>query len=280
MNKSNATNIISVLVILIGILLSNSIITTIGLFAFSGAITNHLAIHMLFHKVPFLYGSGVVEARFEEFKISIHKLIMEQFFTKESLKKFFEKDLEAKDQKKHFDFTNLINETDFSIAFESLKSAVMESSFGGMLGMFGGANALEPLKKPFEEKMKKAINEITTTDSFQKTLFKSIQNSGYDEDLQLKIDKVVKDRLEELNPKMVKNIIEDMMKEHLGWLVVWGGVFGGVIGLIGKIIFYWNIAKVFCGNISCSYFCKIPSNSIFNVTSSPIVIPPVSKTEL
>ena len=56
------------------------------------------------------------------------------------------------------------------------------------------------------------------------------------DDLQLKIDKVVNERLSELNPKMVKNIIEDMMKEHLGWLVVWGGVFGGLIGVVSSII--------------------------------------------
>jgi Na+/H+ antiporter NhaD/arsenite permease-like protein len=31
---------------------------------------------------------------------------------------------------------------------------------------------------------------------------------------------------------MVKDIIQQMIKKHLGWLVVWGGVFGGLIGLI------------------------------------------------
>ena len=53
----------------------------VGLFAFSGAITNTLAIHMLFEKVPFLYGSGIIESKFEEFKLSIKNLLMEQFFT-------------------------------------------------------------------------------------------------------------------------------------------------------------------------------------------------------
>jgi len=38
-------------------------------------------------------------------------------------------------------------------------------------------------------------------------------------------------RLAELTPEKVKLIVEDMMRKHLGWLVVWGGVFGGVIGL-------------------------------------------------
>jgi hypothetical protein len=30
---------------------------------------------------------------------------------------------------------------------------------------------------------------------------------------------------------MVKEIIQTMIRQHLGWLVVWGGVFGGLIGL-------------------------------------------------
>jgi len=234
MNKTTATNIVTIIVTIIGVLIDNKLLMIGGLFAFSGAITNHLAIHMLFHKVPFLYGSGVVEARFEEFKVSIHKLIMEQFFTKENLDKFLKN--EFSDKNKHFDFSALIESTDFSIAFESLKSAVMESNFGGMLGMFGGAKMLEPLKNPFEEKMKKAINEIVHTESFQQTLFKTLEKSDISEDIESKINIVIIERLNELNPKMVKDIVENMMKEHLGWLVVWGGVFGGLIGVVSSII--------------------------------------------
>ena len=234
MNKSLGTNLLAGSVVVIGLLAENSMILTVGLFALSGAVTNWLAIHMLFEKVPFLYGSGVVENRFEQFKISIHTLIMDQFFTKENLNKFFKSEF-GKDDKK-FDFTSLINGTDFSIAFESLKDAVMESSFGNMLGMFGGVQALEPLKDPFEEKMKKAINEIVHTDTFQNTLQESLGNSDISDDIYNKINKVVEERLNELNPKMVKNLVQEMMKEHLGWLVVWGGVFGGLIGLIGSIV--------------------------------------------
>jgi Na+/H+ antiporter NhaD/arsenite permease-like protein len=43
-------------------------------------------------------------------------------------------------------------------------------------------------------------------------------------------------RLEELTPKMVKEIVQDMIKEHLGWLVIWGAVFGGLIGLASAVI--------------------------------------------
>ena len=34
----------------------------------------------------------------------------------------------------------------------------------------------------------------------------------------------------------LKEIIQDMIKKHLGWLVVWGGVFGGLIGLIAAVL--------------------------------------------
>ncbi len=234
MNKSMIANLISFLIVLVGLLTNNNIILTVGLFALSGALTNWIAIHMLFEKVPFLYGSGVVENRFEEFKSSIHMLIMEQFFTKENLDKFFESEFSKDD--KHFDFTNLINTTDFSIAFDSLKTTVMESKFGGAVSMFGGESALDSMKEPFEEKMKKAINEIVHTDTFQATLQQSLASSNISDDMTQKIDKVVTQRLNELNPKMVKELVQKMIKEHLGWLVIWGAVFGGIIGLIGSTL--------------------------------------------
>ncbi|MGK0256543.1 MAG: uncharacterized membrane protein YheB (UPF0754 family) [Arcobacteraceae bacterium] len=233
MNKSLGTNVIAFLIVAVGYILDNSMVLTIGLFALSGALTNWLAVHMLFEKVPFLYGSGVVENRFEQFKISIHSLIMNQFFTKENLDKFFETEMSSN---KKLDLSNVIEKTDSSIAFESLKTAVMESSFGDMLGMFGGVAALEPLKESFEIKMKASITTIVHTDDFQALIQETLQSSDISEDMSKKIDTVVLARLDELNPKMVKDLVQEMIKEHLGWLVVWGGVFGGLIGLVGSFL--------------------------------------------
>ncbi|MCJ8326191.1 MAG: DUF445 domain-containing protein [Campylobacterales bacterium] len=234
MNKSFISNLISFVTILLGFYLDNNIILSIGLFAFSGAITNSLAIHMLFHKVPLLYGSGVIESRFEDFKISIHSLMMNQFFTKENLSKFFEDEIGS--SKGKFDLAPILEETDLSPAFDSLKQAVVESSFGGMLNMFGGVAALEPLKEPFTLKLKKSIIEISSTQSFQDALHKSLGSSEISDDIYKKVSAIVDKRLDELSPTMVKNIIQDMIKEHLGWLVVWGGVIGGLIGLVSALV--------------------------------------------
>ncbi|NPA73791.1 MAG: DUF445 family protein [Epsilonproteobacteria bacterium] len=206
-----------------------------GLFALSGAITNQLAIHMLFEKVPFLYGSGIIALKFEDFKRSIKNLIMEQFFTKEQLDDFFKK------EESNIDLSSIIEQTDFTPAYEALKQSVMESSFGGMLNMFGGEKALEPLKDSFVKKLKSSVVSITKSEAFNQVLQNSLTNSNVSEDLIKKIEKIVDKRLDELTPDMVKEIIKNMIKEHLSWLVLWGGVFGGLLGLLSTSLQNLNI---------------------------------------
>ncbi len=82
-NKSFLTNFVAIMVIVLSFFIPSlsQPLQFAGLFALSGAITNQLAIHMLFERVPFLYGSGVIEINFESFKSSIKNLMMSQFFT-------------------------------------------------------------------------------------------------------------------------------------------------------------------------------------------------------
>lgn len=50
------------------------------------------------------------------------------------------------------------------------------------------------------------------------------------------LSEMIQSRLDDLTPLMVKKMVETLIKEHLGWLVVWGGFFGGLIGLVGTMI--------------------------------------------
>ena len=234
MNKSDITNIFTILLLAYGYGNEMDGLFTIGLFAFSGAITNTLAIHMLFEKVPYLYGSGVIENKFTQFKISIHNLMMNQFFNPENLKKFFQEEVNS--AKSTIDFEKILNKTDFTPAYDSLKEAVMESSFGGMLGMFGGVAALEPLKEPFTKKLQTSIIDISNSEAFQNVLNEALKSDDLSDDIHEKLSSIVNKRLDELTPKMVKEIVQEMIREHLGWLVVWGAVFGGVIGFVSTLI--------------------------------------------
>jgi len=234
MNKSLLTNVIAIGIVGVGLMLTGPFkqpILSIGMFALAGGVTNWLAIHMLFEKVPGLYGSGVITARFEDFKLGIQTLIMEQFFSKENLDRFM-KDMITEDEHNHLDFNDVIEETDLEPAFNGLVEVINESSFGSMLGMFGGAKVLEPLKLPFIEKMKLSLNEMAHSESFQQNVRKKLTSSSTEGNIHQQIEDIVQSRLDELTPQMVKEIIQTMIREHLGWLVVWGGVFGGLIGLL------------------------------------------------
>lgn len=233
LSKTFITNAVSVLLVLVSFTLEDlisSLLLYTGLFALSGSLTNQLAIHMLFEKVPFLYGSGVIPLRFEAFKESIKNLMMTQFFTQEQIKAFFA------DEEKKIDLAPVVEETDFSPAFDALSKTVMESSFGGMLGMFGGASILENLREPFSIKMKSAVIQIVQSDAFNDTLQKNINNSSLSTDMISSIEEIIDARLGELTPLMVKEMVYKLINEHLSWLVVWGGVFGGAIGLVSSLI--------------------------------------------
>lgn len=234
MSKSDITNIFTILIMAYGYSNSNNIVFMVGLFAFSGAITNTLAIHMLFEKVPFLYGSGVIESKFKEFKLSIRNLLMEQFFTKEKLNNFFQDEMNS--AKTNINFEKILQNTDFTLAFNSLKESIMQSPFGGMIAMFGGEGAIDGLKESFIQKLQSSIIEISKTQTFQETMKEALKNEDFTNDIYNKLTLIVDSRLEELTPKMVKDIVQNMIKDHMFWLVVWGAVFGGLIGFIGALV--------------------------------------------
>ena len=218
-NKSLATNLTALAVIIAGYFSPkyNEIIYMTGLFALSGGVTNWLAIHMLFEKVPFFYGSGVIPNQFREFKVGIKRLVMSEFFPLENIEKFMGKHVEI--------FAVDVNDTiDFDLVFEGVIEAIEGSSMGSMLGMLGGRKALEPLREPIILKLQEIILEIKE----RKNL--AIKNQDLTLSLVHQVEQIIDQRLEELTPNQVKDIIKEMIRKHLGWLVVWGGVIGGFIG--------------------------------------------------
>ena len=224
-NKSLTTNLVALVIIAIGYTspVYSEIIYMTGLFALSGGVTNWLAIHMLFEKVPFFYGSGVIPSRFKEFKLGIKQLVMNEFFTPENIETFMVKQSEAF-------ATDMKDAIDFDLVFAGLVEAIEGSPMGSMLGMLGGKKALEPLKEPVTLKLQEIMLEMKDTASA------ASEEQSLTSSLLLRVEQIVDQRLDELTPVQVKNIIQEMIRKHLGWLVVWGGAVGGFIGLGVSII--------------------------------------------
>ncbi len=98
---------------------------------------------------------------------------------------------------------------------------------GSMLAMLGGRKALQPLKEPITLKLEEIIREMKESKSGDKNLTSSFLTQ---------VEQVIDQRLDELTPAQVKNIIQKMIHKHLGWLVVWGGVVGGFVGFVVAIV--------------------------------------------
>lgn len=221
MNKSLITNLLSILIIIVGYIYQENypFIIITGVFALSGSITNWIAIQMLFEKIPLLYGSGVILDKFEDIKLGIKNLILQELFTETQINNFL------LDNKVSASET-IINKIDFDKVFLGLVEAIEGSQLGGMLAMVGGRKALDPLKDPFTKKLKIIIEDFVTENTSNEN------SSETTASLLLKIENILDTRLADLSPEDIKIIIQKMIKEHLGWLVVWGGFFGGFLGLV------------------------------------------------
>ena len=221
MNKSFVTNIVAALIFIGGYIAPNysEYLFSMGIFALSGGLTNWLAIHMLFEKIPFLFGSGVIPNRFEDFKTGIRTLIISEFFTRENIERFIAAN--GQDVSKE-----IIDKVDFDRVFAGLTDAIADSQMGSMLAMVGGKKALEPLRDPISKKLREIISDLVNNNDADQS------ETDFTQSLINQVEQVIDKRLDELTPEHVKEILQDMIRKHLGWLVVWGGVFGGAIGFL------------------------------------------------
>ena len=232
-SKSLLTNIIALLILTAGFFLGNHYLFAMGSYALSGAITNWLAIYMLFDKIPFLYGSGVIPNRFEEFKKGIKSLIMEQFFTQDNVERFFQESTE--NDIHHIDIDPLLALIDYDQLFDSLIDSIEQSSLGSMFSLVGGRKVLAPIKQPFQTKLQEKLRTLSELPDFAQILAQQ-HTLFHPEKVIEKVAYIVDQRLNELTPIMVKIIIQNMIRHHLGWLVIWGGIFGAIIGFLASIL--------------------------------------------
>ena len=219
MNKASVTHLIASLVTIIGFVYQEplgSFIFMAGIFALSGSITNNLAIYMIFERVPFIYGSGVIINRFDDFKSGIKSLIMQEFFLKTDQSLLLELDISATDLEKKINYDHV---------FDQLQESIARSEMGSMLAMVGGKAALDPLKEPVIETLKTLINDYLKKTPLDPS---DDDHKGIAE----RLERIIDQRLDVLTPDQVKIIIAKMIRKHLNWLVIWGGIFGGLMGVL------------------------------------------------
>ena len=253
MDKGTLSNVISAAVVVVGFLLpegtARDFLLSVGLFAFSGGITNSLAIKMLFDRIPGLIGSGVVPARFQEIREKIRSVILEHFFDEEHLRRYLEKHRGEWDWKswvrqtgdgrgpvveiieKHWDA--LASPERLQPFVDAEVEKLLDSKIGGLLIMVG-VDSVKPAVRQFVSSfaatMKSRVIELASKAEPSDAAIE-LDEAKLLRDVRAQVEVLLQEKLVELDAPVVKRVVEDVIRSHLGWLVVWGNVLGAVLGL-------------------------------------------------
>lgn len=252
-HKGSVSNTLSLVVLLCGLTIEMRLagepsawlialgpwVMAVGVFGFAGGITNWLAVKMLFDRVPGLYGSGVIPARFREIRATIKDLIMTHFFDEEYLQRFFDEHgskMGGGEGKLTRKLQELLESDEAGRAIEWEIEKLKEGPFGMMIRM-AGTEMLKPLIQQFMGGLIERLGPVAE---------KRLREDAFDiPKLRAQIDQLLETKLEELTPEVVKRMMEKVMRKHLGWLIVWGNVFGGLIGLLSRAAaVHYNIGGV------------------------------------
>jgi uncharacterized membrane protein YheB (UPF0754 family) len=235
--KGNASNLLSFSLLVLGLggrlqqAPGSDWILAAGLFGFAGGATNWLAVKMLFDRVPLLYGSGVIPSRFRQIRQTIKDLIMRHFFDQEYLERFFAGRVNALVRSPDLDgrLQELL-ESEQVDQIIGRKLVELAQSPAGLMIALVGAERIRPLVRQFVSGVGAEIAPL---------LAEGLARPGVEVDeLRRQVEELLEAKLEELSPERVKQMMEEVIREHLGWLIVWGNVFGAAIGVAARALGY------------------------------------------
>eukprot|EP00037_Helgoeca_nana_P016411 m.154481 g.154481 ORF g.154481 m.154481 type:complete len:338 (+) comp23510_c0_seq1:53-1066(+) len=238
-DKGTISNMITFVIMIIGIAgalsAPNDItwlcIRAIGLFGFSGGITNWMAIKMLFDRVPFLIGSGVITKQFKEIRQTVMDTVLETFFDSAFLGQYIADKaalLEQSDYLRLKIATVLADDEVDALLLKHLEALMLKPE-GMMLAMIGmNAESMRPLVRPMVLALDVEIAPMITSQFDPSKMIDTKAIRG-------QVKELMRTKMEMLTPEMVKALVEEMIRTHLGWLVVWGNLFGGLIGVVCQL---------------------------------------------
>lgn len=257
MDKGTISNLSSATLFALGLALPRgpvqATILSVGMFAFSGGITNSLAVKMLFDRIPGLVGSGVIPARFREIRAKIRQMILAHFFNDTHLRTFLAEHGNAFSIQDYLKgngqgggyVTRIVDQQWERIAAPQVIQPIvdqqieklMDSSIGGLLVMVGVENvrpAVSQFVTGFVGGLKGKVLELSA--GMEKDVRVELDEDKVVEDIRTSVDRLLDAKLRQLDAPTVKRMLEEMIRHHLGWLVVWGNVFGGALGLVAVLI--------------------------------------------
>eukprot|EP00803_Ostreobium_quekettii_P011124 evm.model.scf_2095.1 EVM.evm.TU.scf_2095.1 scf_2095:1343-3211(+) len=206
-----------------------------GLFGLAGGVTNWLAVKMLFDRIPAagpvsLVGSGVIPKRFKEIRATVKDMLMDTFFERGFLEAYFNK--KSAELKGRVDIgakvKAVVESPDVDQMLDKQLVQLGTRPEGMLFAMMGiKPEQLKPVVKPFIVSLAGDVGPLLEKQIDMKNVM------GADA-IRAEVDHLLSQRLLQLTPEKVKFLVEGVIRKHLGWLVVWGNVMGGLIGIVAE----------------------------------------------
>jgi len=248
-NKANLSNFATFLVMVTGVALTlvferqstdseavdikvniAKLIRAFGLFGFSGGMTNWLAIRMMFDKIPFLIGSGILLKHFIEIRENVKKTTMETYFDAGHITSYVQQKTEMILSALQLEesIRDIIRSPEVQQLIEDKIDDMYETPEGMVLGMMVNKTKMKGSIMPSIENIGGDIVPLVS---------QMIRSSEHltEDNLREKIDEMITSKLVEMSPDIVIGVVKDMVETELGWVIIWGNIFGGLLGIILEI---------------------------------------------
>ena len=162
---------------------------------------------------------------------------MKMFFSKEFLEEYMNNRFtELMTEKNLGDIVRKqVSQPGFDALFEAKLEAISKTPDGMILNtiapLFGGVAPMVPILKPFIGAFgSEMVNDIARNCE--------VTDLVSTEDVIREVENLLNEKLVMITPEMVRELMEEIIRDHLGWLVVWGNVFGAVIGMASVLAGY------------------------------------------
>ncbi|ETV68587.1 hypothetical protein H257_15563 [Aphanomyces astaci] len=195
---------------------------------------NALFVHLLFRRVRGCVGAGVFHRQAKEIAIQLQRLMVHTFFSPTTLAGYA-KSFDSRQGAVTATVRSRLDQPDSHIALVNAFTSVASTPSGAVLnsfaGMFGGIEPMVPKIRPL------VIALAAEWDQQHPSLLSRIQavTGASSEDVVLQrlsqeIGNFLHTRAMRLEPAEVAAMLQTLVAPHLTWIVVWGNVFGLVLG--------------------------------------------------
>jgi len=230
------------------------LLSSIGIGATIGFVTNYVAIKLLFRPYKpiklgnlIIFPQGVIPREKHSLAKKVGEVVKRYILSEEEIRKIVTSK-EVKEEIEAFldekintiankDITEFISKEEIASKFAKIIVKVVEEKFS-MFASFVNEEMIKGIMLQLEVPLK--INELIESEKIKevlkKEIFEFLEKEVPKIFIKAKIDKIVEEKVASFDEKTLEDMLFSLMKKHFGFINVAGAVLGGIIGLVQYFI--------------------------------------------